>query len=429
MAKQHDEMDPTYTTHRDHSPHFLKKQLLISLTVFFFLIVGTVAVVLWGSGYRFGFESGQPVVNGTGLLVASSLPKGAQVLIDGELSTATDNTINLRPGEYTIQIIKEGFFPWEKKVRIQEKVVTSVDALLFPLAPKLESITASGIEDPVLDPTNSKIAFKVVESPIPAKNGIYVYDMAANPVLALQGTSRQIANDDADLFSQSDISWSPDGADVIATVSGTLGQATYLLDSSSSNQSPVNITGVIGETHETWMLEKMEKDEARLKSFKKPVQKLITDHFNIISYSPDDTKILYVASRSAELPLMITPRPIGTTNTLEETRTIEEGSIYVYDITEDVNVKPFDQVPDLCPEEIPDCKQPLVWFPDSEHIIYINDTRIDIMGYDGSNRKTVYAGPFVQNYVFPWPNGSKLVILTNLNNPDIKPNLYTVGLK
>lgn len=428
MTKHNDDIDPTYTTHRDHSPHFMKKQILISLTVFLFLIVGTVAVVLYGSGYRFGFESGQPVVNGTGLLVASSIPKGAQVLIDGELSTATDNTINLKPGEYTIQIVKEGYFPWEKKVRVQEKVVTSVDALLFPLAPKLESITASGIDDPVLDPTRSKIAFKV-ESPIPTKNGIYVYDMAANPVLALQGTSRQIVTDTQDLFSQSAISWSPDGADVIATVSGTLGPITYLLDGSNSNDSPVNITNLVADTHETWMLEQQEKEDARLKSFKKPVQELIEDNFNIIAYSPDDTKILYQASTSAELPLMIKPRPIGTTNNLVETRTIEEGSVYVYDITEDVNVKPFEQTPELCESTDPNCKQPLVWFPDSEHIIYINDTKIDVMGYDGSNRTTVYAGPFVQNYVFPWPNGSKLVILTNLNNPNIKPNLYTIGLK
>jgi len=428
MENTHDDVDPTYSKHRDHSPQFLRKQILISLTVFFFLILGTILVVLYGSGYRFGFEEGQPTVEKTGLLVASSVPKGAQVLINDQLTTATDNTINLKPGEYNVKIIRDGYFPWEKTVRIQERVVTSLDALLFPLAPKLESITASGIEDPILDPSRSKIAFKV-QSQIPDKNGIYVYDMAANPVLALQGTSRQIVDDTTDLFSQSNISWSPDAVDVIATVSGNLGQTTYLLDASNSNTSPTNITNLIESTQDTWMEEQIEKEKARNESFKKPVRELIKDYFTVISYSPDDTKILYTASRSGELPLVIKPRLIGVTNTITEDRSIKEGSVYVYDTREDVNVKLFEKSPELCDPTNLDCRQPLTWFPDSKHLVFINDNQIEIMGYDGSNTTTVYAGPFVDNYVFPWPNGSKLVILTNLNNPQIKPNLYTISLK
>jgi len=42
---------------------------------------------------------------------------------------------------------------------------------------------------------------------------------------------------------------------------------------------------------------------------------------------------------------------------------------------------------------------------------------------------TLYAGPFIDHYVFPWPDGSKIVILTNLSNPSVAPTLYTIGLK
>jgi hypothetical protein len=48
---------------------------------------------------------------------------------------------------------------------------------------------------------------------------------------------------------------------------------------------------------------------------------------------------------------------------------------------------------------------------------------------DGTNDTTIYAGPFIGSSVFPWPNGEKLVILTDLNNPTILPNLYTISLK
>lgn len=422
------DVDPVHPHHRHQIPHGLKKQFFISMFVFFSLIVFTIITILYASGYRFGFEEGQPIVEKTGLLVASSKPKGAQVFINGDLSTATDNTINLIPGEYTIKIIKEGYFPYEKKVRIEEKVVTSVDALLLPLAPKLENITSNGVDNPILDPTRSKIAYTVT-SQIPGKTGIYVYDMAANPVLALQGTARQIASDTVDLFSQSDISWSPDSADVIATVSAGLGPVTYLLNASTQNDNPTNITSVLQITQQDWMEEQAEKEKARFNSFKRPVRQMIADHFNIISYSPDDSKILYTASISAELPIMIKPRLVGATNTLTEDRDITEGGMYVYDVKEDINVKLFDKAPfDICGPQDMRCRQPISWFPDSEHLVVIEDSKIAIMDYDGSNRTTVYGGPFVDNYAFPWPNGSKLVILTNLNNPAIKPNLYTISL-
>ena len=73
--------------------------------------------------------------------------------------------------------------------------------------------------------------------------------------------------------------------------------------------------------------------------------------------------------------------------------------------------------------------QVLRWFPDSKHLIFVEDRKINIMEYDAANKTVIYAGPFINNYVFPWPDGSKLVILTNLGNEDIAPNLYTIGLK
>ena len=70
-----------------------------------------------------------------------------------------------------------------------------------------------------------------------------------------------------------------------------------------------------------------------------------------------------------------------------------------------------------------------MWLSDSKHIIYVEKGKINIMDYDGINMTTVYAGPFIDHYVFPWPDGSKIVILTNLGNANTSPNLYTIGLK
>lgn len=70
------------------------------------------------------------------------------------------------------------------------------------------------------------------------------------------------------------------------------------------------------------------------------------------------------------------------------------------------------------------------WLPDSRHIIVMKDASIHIVEYDGTNDTQVYAGPFQNNFVYPWPNGSKLIILTNFNQTETVPlNLYALGLR
>jgi hypothetical protein len=49
------------------------------------------------------------------------------------------------------------------------------------------------------------------------------------------------------------------------------------------------------------------------------------------------------------------------------------------------------------------------WYPDSNHLIIITDTGIDLMEYDGTNRLTVYGGPMDKSIVYPWPDGSKII--------------------
>jgi hypothetical protein len=180
---------------------------------------------------------------------------------------------------------------------------------------------------------------------------------------------------------------------------------------------------------DTWQNLKEEKENARLASLKKPVQTLIKDYFEIISWSPDNTKILYRAKQSLEIPLIIIPRRLSITNAIAEERNIKKGGIYVYNIGEDLNTKLFDNLSLRCEADSSPCLTPLRWHSDSNHLIFVDDKRIEAMYYDGSNRTTLYAGPFLDHFVFSWPDGSQIVILTNLNNPSIPANLYTVSLK
>lgn len=396
----------------------LNKQIVFSLLTFSCLILATVAVILYGKGYRFGFGEGKIELKGTGLLVARSIPDGAQVLVNGKLETATDNTINLPPGEYTIKIFKEGYFPWEKNVKIQTEVVTRAEALLIPSAPKLESITDLGANDPIIDPTLTKIAFKV-SSQSAVRNGIYVFDMKSNPLLTLQSSSTQIADDAFDIFSESDISWSPDGQDLIATISGELDISTsYLLDTDRINSQPFNVTNTLASVNATWERLRTARERSVRDSLPRPLRQMAGSDLKSLSLSPDKNKLLYQASRSANLPIVIKPRLIGV-NSTPETRQIEAGQFYVYDLKEDRNYK----------LDANNFSGSYSWFTDSKHIIFLRNNELHIIDFDGLNDITVYAGPFVNGYIFPWADATRIVVLTNLGNNKITPNLYTISLK
>lgn len=396
----------------------VNKQLVFSIVIFLGLVLATVLVVLYGKGYRFGLGAGKIEFNGTGLLVAKSIPDGAQVFVDGKLRTATDNTINIAPGEYEVKITKEGYFDWSKRVKIQTEVVTKAEALLIPTAPKLESITDIGAKSPIIDPTLTKIAF-IVSSQSATRNGIYVFDMKSNQLLTLQSSSTQIVDDSIDTFSEAEISWSADGKDLMATISaGRVTPTTYLLDTDRANNPPNDITETLSNVTTTWAKIKSNKDKAVFDSLPRGVKAVVRSHFNVISYSPDQNKILYKASRSGNLPIIIKPRLIGV-NTTAENRNLEADAYYVYDIKEDHNYKINSD----------NFKGAFSWFTDSKHLIYVKNNELHMIEYDGLNDTVVFAGPFIQNHVFPWPDATRIVILTNLGNLNITPNLYTISLK
>jgi len=135
------------------------------------IILGTaVGVIAYGRGYR--FDVGKRSLKATGLLVTSSEPSGAQVLVDGKVHSATPATINLSPGWYTVRMVKEGFQAWEKRVRVQGEVVTKVDAFLLATNPSLTAITATGVANPVLSPDGGKLAYVVPKPPSQVPSGI-----------------------------------------------------------------------------------------------------------------------------------------------------------------------------------------------------------------------------------------------------------------
>jgi len=422
----------------------IKKHRILFFLLALFLILGsTVIVVKLGQGYKpdFSTKSLKP----TGLLVATSLPDGAQVFIDDKLKTATNTTINLSPGKYEVEIKKDGFFPWKKTLEIKKELVTKTDAYLFSSFPDLRALTFTGAQNPVLSPDGTKVVYAVATpSASLEKQGLWVLDLTDRP-LGLSRQPRQIvANTSLLDFSQAELRWSPDGKQILATFKTTQGKGktaktktqNFLLDAEKTNlpSALTDITPTINLLYQNWKKEEEARFQTQISKLPEKLLSTLTDNTANIQFAPDETKILYTATTSASIPQGIISLP-PVVSTQKEEREIKPGRVYVYDLKEDKNFfigeAPSIPLPNSNIQPQASNNSPQIsysWFPTSKHIFIVQKDKIIIKEYDGTNETVVWSGPFVNSFAFPFPAGNRILILTTLGK-DTPPNLYAVSLR
>jgi len=357
--------------------------------------------ILYANGYRLNNQN-KLVANG--LLVANSDPNGAQIIIDGKLNSATNATIPLPPGSYDVKIKKDGYIDWEKKVEIQNGVVTEVDANIFPQAASLNPITFAGAINPTVSSDNSKIVYG-------DSTGIWVVETINLPI----GFNSQPAKI-TDLIP--DISttwqWSPDSRQVLVTTK----TANYLLD--ASKMTPLtqltDVTATLTKTKSDWQTTKDKELSSLLSKLPQSLMVIFEGKAKDISFSPDQTKILYTATASASIPSGLIP-PLPGSSTQKETRDLQKGRVYVFDLKEDRNF------------EITEITGPLYWFPSSRNLLIPEKDRVLISDYDNTNRQTIYGGSYVYPMAFSTPNLNRIFILTNLGAVKGISNLYSLNLR
>lgn len=397
-----------------------KKTVFTTLIILLLVSIAAYAFILYGRGYRINISGeGNQFLTGTGLLVLTSTPNGAKVYLDDNLITATDDTINLAPRDYKVRIEKDGYYPWSKTVTLKTEAVTKTDAVLFPIAPKLEATTLLGAQDPVVDPTGGLIGYKVSSSSAD-NNGIYVLSLG-NRIIPFGTSAKQIVTDEVDEFSSASIEFSPDGRELIARIPNGGSERIYLLKTDTLNIAPQNITLTVDQIMQQWEVIQEQLDERFASTLPSASRKFILSNFTDIKLSPEGDKIFYIASQSASMPSFINPS-LPSTNSTPEDRNLNQGYAYVYQIKEDKNYLFYKPVEN---EVMPD----FIWYPSSSHLIFEQNKRIFSLEYDGGNKTTLYSGPFDQDFLYTWPDGSGLIILTNFNDETVPPNLYKVGLR
>lgn len=442
-------------------------RLLIAATIAAFVISGTFLAVKFSQGYKIDFIKKSLVPNG--ILVANSDPKGADVLIDGKLKTATNNSISLIPKQYDIEIKKDGYFPWKKEMVVEKELVTLADAFLFPQIPDLKPLTFDEVINPQISADHSRIAFA---TGITSNNpGLWIIDLNSS-LLGITRPASQIASTQNTLidFTKAAFFWSPDSRQII--LQPFQSTKIYLLDPTRTNTitASSDVSKTFDTIKQTWQKEEEIKEKAKYKKVPLALIDILQTSASNIDFSPDGTKMLYVATASATIPDKLIP-PLSASSTQKETRVLSPSKLYVYDIKEDRNFEiPFTvpiptpilkvtkkiKIPTPTPINLQlDNSQLAIlpqWFPTSRHLVWIESDKgsdkIVAIEYDGTNLTEVFTGSFIKPNAFTTPDSGKIVILSNLSLETTtptplpttskkitptpaapKPNLFSVSLR
>ena len=399
-------------------------RLRVLLGLLTLLVVGLLGLFLslYARGYRFDGQTFR--FKPSGLLVVKSDPSGAQVFVNGELSTATDTTVSLAPGTYDVSIRKESFHPWNKRLVIEKEVVTEAIASLFRVAPSLSSVTFSGVVNPVISADGTRIAYATPPSrEDPEKGGLWAIETVNLPI-GFARDPRRVTDGD---LTAADWQFSPDGREILVS----LGQSVFLLDASTFTPQArrVNVAARKEIILAEWEEERGTRLSSQIKILPDELIDILQRKVSSIVFSPDETKILYTASGSATIRENLI-KPLPGSSSQKQERDIKEGHTYIYDIKEDRNFLIDEGAESLLIDSklVPELTRRLAWFPTSKHLVLSEAGKITIIDYDGTNRQLVYSGSYVSPHAYPFGSTSRLLILTSLG-ADTTPNLYSLTLK
>ncbi len=400
--------------------------ILFLITV---LVIGTAGFFFsfYARGYKFNPKTLK--FSPSGLLLIKSNPDGAQIFINGELKTVTNVNLSLAPGTYDIDLKKEGYNSWTKRLTIEKEIVTEIEAHLFKKTPSLSPLTFTTSLNPISSYDSTKIAYSIpatIDNINQDKEGLWVIETVNLP-LGFARDPKRIT--DGDLKNAS-WQWSPDGRELLLkTVNGN-----YLLEAGvfTPQNRRINISSTLTSLLDKWQKEELSRLSAQMRGIVKEMFDILQRRSSFILFSPDETKILYIASGDATIPDKLIEVVPGASSQKQE-RDIKKNRIYVYDIKEDRNFFIKEATNEDCnlttPFLIVSCSSTLSWFSTSKNLVLTENGKISIMDYDGTNNQEVYSGSFISPNAFPTASTDRLIILTNLGADSAPPNLYSLSLK
>lgn len=419
-------------------------KIIFRIVIILIFIIVAVSVIALARGYRIDLNNKS--LSATGIISVSSNPTAAKIFINNELKGVTNTNVTLPPGNYQVDIKKDGYTNWTKAIALKGELVMTVNALLFPQNPSLSPLTNLGVTKAIpIDQTDQVLLF--VENSTTTNeetgDGIYLFDTNKKPLNILSSLKRIMLKAVLPTNLQiipTNVIFSPDFKQGIFEFSDSQNNiSAYLLSLDNENTTLFDITTSKETLINAWEKIKNDNQIKILETYPTNMVKVASDSFNIISFSPDETKVFYQANKTVILPPGITP-PVIAANQTKEVRTLTKDHYYIYDKKEDKNYEiDLINLINLISKKIPnsnlgqldqlEIRNSIQWYYDSKHLVLNEPKRIIIMDYDGMNRQTVYSATLENTFITSTSDGS-LIVLANLNPEANKyPDLYAVGIK
>ena len=198
----------------------------------------SVIFILSAKGYSIQFENGNIGFQKTGMIIMGSNPSGADIFLDGKpISKKTASFFsakinNLSKDKYFLSVEKEGYYKWEKELRVFPEMVTWANyILLFSKEPKIEKAEIQGSlvqSFPSLDRKENLVLTKT-----PIEEILYKIDNDSGEKTTVLETSK--LRGDQKISSINIIDWSKDHRNIL--VSGILaGENKYWVINADSKK-------------------------------------------------------------------------------------------------------------------------------------------------------------------------------------------------
>ena len=376
-----------------------QKSLLVILSVALIVISSTFLISIFARGYRLDTSSGFKL-KATGLLSVTSKPKLANVYVNNLLTTATDDTLNLIPGNYQIKITKDGYRSWEKNIKIKSELVSQIEAQLFRSSAELKPLTLHSIINPTVSPDNTKIIYAVASSSaITIESGLYLMELTELPFLMSRNNERLLFPSTISLdWSKYTFEFSPDSKQILATTSKKGASYLFSLEQNQSINTLFDISSRLPQINKEWQKSKENIINDKLALIPTKLQNFIATGSATLSLNSSEDKLLYQASEDSQIPNLL-PSPPPTQSTQLQQRNLSKDSYYVYDLKEDTNFLIGSG-----------SLSQISWIPYSNNLLFVENNQIRVCDYDATNYQTIYSDSSSPRILLPTPDGYRLII-------------------
>lgn len=396
----------------------MNKRFLFTVASLVVIVVIAGGAIFLAKGYRYQPDTG--TFSGTGIISVSSIPDQASVYLDGHLTTATDDNItSLPPKTYKVRIVKEGYVPWEKDIEVTQGLVSEIKATLFRSIPTIYPITYSGVNLASLSPDNLKLMYIIpngLEGGAVAekKSGIWVWVMDNPGGIGLGGgeVQRQLVQAGGVDYSKASYRWSPDSTQIFVD----LPERKLLLDINRFNDIPRDITANYQATLKSWDETEIQNKLTKLEQITDLNLRKTASNSALLKWSLDETKVLYTDTEGN-----FKLNDLSTKKNFD----LPKASSYEF-LPDSKHLVMVEYEPEKKPAVLKDSKETTV--PTIKERFM--QTRISIIEIDGTNKAEIYYGFVEPKIIVPWPDGSRLVVISSLPTQTAsEPNMYGINLK